>query len=443
MNKPWRKVILIIAAVLPLVSLVITPLTAAADSLVINRVTVTEVAPVYGTLATGIDVQVSWFTNSESSGEVDYGTTTSYGSVASTDKLDTQHQLVLDGLQGNTTYHFRIIALTPSGDRTDSFDQTYTTSRYVSYNPPSIYGTQTTFVGGTYFIVTWHTNIQSDSGVDYSTNANLTSLRGAGGNGNTTAHEVVVGGLSPNTTYYFRVHSSDSNGNKTTVGGFSVTTAVTKANDQLPLLVSLVSPVSYPDSLISSDAITFTWYTNQPARGTVSVSGPNGSRVSENGFYAMDHSLTVSGLRADTVYVASIYAGDIFGNRYTTGNITLRTNPAAVLPVFTTPLQFSSEPQVTADRTCSSLYVYGVCRNISAEQKGARELLSELKTYFHYRVPAAARTRWFIWVNAYVYGGYPVSAIIQAIRFGGKTVHTTIPWEQWKTSADYLAYINR
>jgi len=46
-------------------------------------------------------------------------------------------------------------------------------------------------------------------------------------------------------------------------------------------------------------------------------------------------------------------------------------------------------------------------------------------------------------VNAYVYGGYPLPAIKQSVKFGGKTVHPTIPWSLWKDSQDYKNYIDR
>jgi hypothetical protein len=50
---------------------------------------------------------------------------------------------------------------------------------------------------------------------------------------------------------------------------------------------------------------------------------------------------------------------------------------------------------------------------------------------------------WAILVNAYTYSGYSEQAIKQSIRFGGKTVHPSIPFAQWQNSQDYQNYINR
>ncbi len=47
------------------------------------------------------------------------------------------------------------------------------------------------------------------------------------------------------------------------------------------------------------------------------------------------------------------------------------------------------------------------------------------------------------YTRAYQYGGYTIEEITQAIRFGGKTVHPTIPASAWRRSGDYNAYINR
>ena len=41
----------------------------------------------------------------------------------------------------------------------------------------------------------------------------------------------------------------------------------------------------------------------------------------------------------------------------------------------------------------------------------------------------------------YAYGDYPIPAIARAIRFGGKTVHPTIPWGKWKETDTYKEWI--
>lgn len=47
------------------------------------------------------------------------------------------------------------------------------------------------------------------------------------------------------------------------------------------------------------------------------------------------------------------------------------------------------------------------------------------------------------YTRAYLFGGYSIEEITQAVRFGGKTVHPTIPASAWRRSSDYKAYIER
>ncbi|MEW6407652.1 MAG: glycosyl hydrolase [Patescibacteria group bacterium] len=45
--------------------------------------------------------------------------------------------------------------------------------------------------------------------------------------------------------------------------------------------------------------------------------------------------------------------------------------------------------------------------------------------------------------DAYIYGKYPKKALAQALKFSGKTYHSTIPFRQWKKRKVYKKYINR
>lgn len=88
-------------------------------------------------------------------------------------------------------------------------------------------------------------------------------------------------------------------------------------------------------------------------------------------------------------------------------------------------------------------YYYGVERHGPLETVRAYELHDELEKYFGAGLIPIAAQHWPTVVNAYTYGGYPVQAIVQAIRFGGYTVSTEIPFSQWQTHQSYLDYINR
>lgn len=81
--------------------------------------------------------------------------------------------------------------------------------------------------------------------------------------------------------------------------------------------------------------------------------------------------------------------------------------------------------------------------DLSMEQQKAKELKNKLEYYFGKGLIPSSAEHWPKFVSAYVYGGYNVKAIVQAIRFGGKTVHTEIPNYLWKERSEYKEYINK
>ncbi|MCK9352359.1 MAG: fibronectin type III domain-containing protein [Candidatus Paceibacterota bacterium] len=71
-------------------------------------------------------------------------------------------------------------------------------------------------------IITWTTNKPSDSLINYGLDRNYGMARDPAYD--KKAHTVTVGGLESGTTYYFRVVSSDADGNQSLSGGFAFTT---------------------------------------------------------------------------------------------------------------------------------------------------------------------------------------------------------------------------
>ena len=71
---------------------------------------------------------IGWTTNEASDSQVEYGTTTSYGSSTGLDtSLVTVHTLSLSGLAANTQYHYRVRSRDAAGNLTISGDATFTT----------------------------------------------------------------------------------------------------------------------------------------------------------------------------------------------------------------------------------------------------------------------------------------------------------------------------
>ena len=79
--------------------------------------------------------QISWSLNEPATGQVQYGTTTAYGSTstAETSFNYTAHVQTISGLTPSTLYHFRVISTDAAGNTRTSTDQTFST---VATPPP-------------------------------------------------------------------------------------------------------------------------------------------------------------------------------------------------------------------------------------------------------------------------------------------------------------------
>ncbi|MFQ5598858.1 MAG: fibronectin type III domain-containing protein, partial [Nitrospiria bacterium] len=82
---------------------------------------------------------VSWTTDEASDTQVEYGTTTAYGSITTLDAaMVTNHGQSLTGLSSGTTYHYRVLSRDVSGNLGISADNTFTTATGADLTPPAI-----------------------------------------------------------------------------------------------------------------------------------------------------------------------------------------------------------------------------------------------------------------------------------------------------------------
>jgi hypothetical protein len=79
--------------------------------------------------------------------------------------------------------------------------------------PPTISNIQVTGIGITNATITWDTNEASDTQVEYGTSTCPCSTNSPLNTNQTTAHSVVLSGLTSGTTYHYRVKSRDAAGN--------------------------------------------------------------------------------------------------------------------------------------------------------------------------------------------------------------------------------------
>jgi peroxiredoxin len=216
--------------------------------------------------------------------------------------------LIVCVLVGSGIYYFVTQNRTPSQPNSTA-----------DVTPPSIQSvpiSSTTETGAT---ITWKTDKPATSQVQYgkteqygSTTTENTNL--------STSHTVKLTGLDPNTTYNFKVISTDTAGNEATSKG-ELTTLATA--DKTPPTISGVNV-----SNITESSAIITWATNEPATSQVKYGKTEtyGSTTPLDKNLTTNHNVTLTKLDSGTTYNFTIMSQDAAGNEATSAtNQTFKT----------------------------------------------------------------------------------------------------------------------
>ncbi len=156
---------------------------------------------------------ITWRTNEPATSQVEYGATPALGTTrAQVANLVNNHSVTLIGLNGSTTYYFRVSSRDSSANEAVEPDPlgTFTTAE-ADITAPVISGIVVS-LSSTEATITWNTDEPSTSQVTYGTTTGLGSLSALDGTP-ATAHSITLTGLARGTTYYYKVMSADLEGN--------------------------------------------------------------------------------------------------------------------------------------------------------------------------------------------------------------------------------------
>lgn len=170
---------------------------------------------------TETSADISWNTDENASGSVDYGTSVAYekGSISDTSVV-TSHTVHLSGLSLGTTHYFQIRSLDFEGNSAVSSGYTFTT---LDLTPPVISGIQSMEISDSGVRIIWTTDELTTGVIEYGKTGSYGS---AASSALGTSHSVVLTGLSDDTTYHFRVRSTDGFANSTTSSDATFKTAI-------------------------------------------------------------------------------------------------------------------------------------------------------------------------------------------------------------------------
>ena len=308
----------------------------------------TDLTPPALSLITTTDVQstyakVTFTTNELAFGAVDYAATgdSPYGLSVTKDTIATDHSIVLTNLNPNTTYTFRAKGTDIAGNVTtdDNAGAGYT---FTTRGGPIITDVTAILTDDRNATIAWNTNVDSDSALVYAENASaLTTGVGttavqdtsfAGGAGPLYQHKITLTNLTPRTTYYYYVQSTDSTGDMgVNKNGLNYYTVTTSYDTKPPIVSSISTPV------ITETAIVVLWKTDELSDSRVSYSTSPDIYTETTALdtnMSIMHAVTLSGLTGATDYYYVVHSSDPAGNATTSSEqIVTTANPQEVLIV--------------------------------------------------------------------------------------------------------------
>ena len=258
---------------------------------------------------------IAWMTDKLANSQIEFGLTDAFGSESTLNAaFANTHVVILNDLEAGTTYHYRIRTTDAGGRLTLGEENTFTTSAALSSGVssaslPTISTVETSTLTASSARITWLVSVPTDGQVEYG----LTTSYGSSSTVDSSlslTHETLLTGLTPDTTYHYRVKSIDAAGNRILSGDETFTT-LELPTDQTAPIISAVTV-----SALGTSSATITWTTDDASDTRVQY-----GETTAYGVYtdldvtpATVHSETITGLFPDTTYHFTVQSKDSAGN---------------------------------------------------------------------------------------------------------------------------------
>lgn len=300
---------------------------------------------------------VTFNTNEDATGFIDYGETNNYGITVGSSQFTTSHKFKLTGLKMGTEYHFKAKAIDKANNFSDAADQTFKTKYFTeslkdlvtlertsqfqdaieesiesilpSLLPPFIEKPEVADIMENFATIKWKTNVPAYSVVVYGSEKEYDTsklypypLESSDTDTKTIDHEIKLSGLTANTNYHFMVKS------------FGLPQVVGKTNDMT--FVTKASAIKPRIADIFNDAIRIIWTTDTAASSIVEYknlrTGEINRKVKEEKI--VDHDIKIENLTPGVSYEIKTSGYNEKGNLVEAGEaIIARTSEDMTPPI--------------------------------------------------------------------------------------------------------------
>ena len=239
------------------------------------------------------------------------------------DELTTTHQMRLTGLSPFTFYIYRVRSTDGDGNSSAWRGGFFVTHNRPDDEPPHILLGPHVTAAPTRALVYWVTDEPSSSFVQYSLQSDYSDGSRINSAALVARHEVWLEDLSPGTTYYYRVRSTDESGNSSTLKAGRFRTPL--ADGDAPQILSGPRVVRR-----SATKALIWWRTDEASTSRVEygLSESYGRSVSEDDL-VQGHQLFLSHLEPQTVYHFRVVSADASGNETASDDETFVTGGTA------------------------------------------------------------------------------------------------------------------
>lgn len=280
---------------------------------------------------TSNSLTVSWATDELSSSAIDYGANGNLGQSTTGSNLVTNHTVTLTNLSPATTYSYRINSRDVAGNGPTqgplpTLIAAATTTGQPDIKPPVIGNVAVSGITDDRAIITWTTDEPANSFVDFDLNADRL-IRNLGISQLRTNHTVTLTNLAPGSTYFYRVRSSDGQGNGPQLSVVRTFTTTGQRDSTPPGISDITLRPGFRSGQI-------TWKTDEPANSFIKVVNGIGDTLSfASSSIVTDHKMTIT----DTTFLPrgainyQVYISSTDPSRNT------GSEPAQVLTTLATP----------------------------------------------------------------------------------------------------------